>query len=123
MSLQGEPISEVELDLIRTEQEIFMQERISITRSSILAPGREESILIKEDVPCSFSSQIFGMWRIITARFEGIVPIIVSVPYDIDIRPGDLLTKSNGDVLMVRWVKDLDTFLTQIQLLAEKVSA
>jgi len=104
-------ITDRELKALRKEQEAWMPNSVLIQRHSYV--GDEQFVLdtVGVDVKCRIHAG-FGRWAVVADRYQGITPFTVTMPWDTDIQPGDVLYDAFGRAFQVRdvaWPQDMAT--------------
>lgn len=114
-------ITDRELRAIREEQQKFMPQRVLIRKNVNIGGGQRAPKTLASDVPARFKAGP-GRFRIEADRMNIITPLVLSVPYGTDLKPGYEVVDENATVFYVRDVRTPSSLETAIQSLVEQVT-
>lgn len=115
-----EGITQNELDDIRAVQLSFMPDAVTVKRRRW-----EDGENYYDIVGTAITARImpgFGFWRDVADRFQGITAYTVTVPWDTDVRAGDLILDAENRAYEVRDVRVPSSYQTAKQMLADGVT-
>lgn len=104
-------ISDRELRDMRTAQEVFMPDIVTIRRKGFVGPDNFQMSTRAEDVHVRLKPG-FGQWRNVADRFQGITPYTCTLPWDQEVVASDQVLDQAGRIFEVRDVQAPSTLLT-----------
>lgn len=118
-------VTEAELDLIRAEQEKFLDKKLTVKRDEFLGGSEGDFAsdpVFARGVPCSIKEG-FGFYRPVADRFQVTNPHIISFAWDQDIKAGDKLITEEGPeaTFEVRDVPNVKSYNTLLRVLADRL--
>lgn len=114
-------ITTKELESIREAQEVFMPQRVVIQRKRTIAKGEFGWRNVSIDVPGRCTAG-FGRFSITADRYAGITPCVWAFPAAQDIEVADRIIDEESIIFEVREVRQPKSYLTAVQVLADRVN-
>lgn len=112
-------ITEDELRSIRAAHEEFMPDTLRVYTKTSLGDGEWD--YQPDHETRGRISNVFGQWREVTDRQQGVTFAVIVVPWDQEVKAGDRIYSAYGRQFEVRDVKDAETFQTAKQCLCEGI--
>lgn len=114
-------ITEEELTRLREAQEEFMPDRGTLKRREFDGDNESQYDAYATDVHARLTPG-FGIWRIVADRYQGVTAFNLSLPWDQDVRAGDVWVASDNRVYEIRDVQAPASYLTARRCLCDLVT-
>lgn len=117
-------ITDAELADIRAEQAKYMPNEVIIKRKTYTGGEYGAGDFTLETLATEVKARLtpgFGVFRPVADRFQGVNPYTVTVPWDQDIRVGDVVIDEDSVSYEVRSVRNRSSYQTATQTLCDRI--
>lgn len=116
-------LTPAEIKQLQQEQETYMPQSVVVKRT-FFVEGDDVSFgpqVIATAVPCRLTAG-FGQWRSVADRFQGVTAYTATVPWNTDIKAGDVIVDEESRSFEIRDVAAPSSYLTARRCLVDLVT-